>query len=409
MKNILIMIFGTGFSQVLTLAVAPILTRLYSPEQFGVFALFFALYSAFSSLATCRYEVAILMPESLRDAKGLMILSVSASFFLALLSLLILIVFQNHLGQLLNMEDHFALFYLLPFMLFAAGLYQALNYLTNRQGLYQSLASRKVIQSICRAVVDILGGVVLLGALGLSLGVFAGLLGGLLYSFWYLKTRNLLKCEEFKLNELKSLALEYKNYPLFDAPYALMQVLAQQLPIILMKTLFSAGPTGFFHLTQRVCLAPVSLISGSVLDVFREKMTSLSRDNPQEAREFFFKNFLFLSLMGLPPTVLLFFYGSDLFALIFGGPWRMSGEFAELLAPAFFFQFVVTPLSFVFYIAKKQHLNLFLILGLMISVVGVFFLVDNVLLLVASLSGLMSIYYLIQLALSCYFVLRQAH
>lgn len=42
-KNVLTLITGTTIAQAIPIAISPILTRIYTPEDFGVFALFVSL------------------------------------------------------------------------------------------------------------------------------------------------------------------------------------------------------------------------------------------------------------------------------------------------------------------------------------------------------------------------------
>lgn len=74
-RNVLTLMTGTTISQALPIAVAPILTRIYSPEDFGLFAFYFAIVSILAVLATGRYELAIALPKKRDDAYQIVILS----------------------------------------------------------------------------------------------------------------------------------------------------------------------------------------------------------------------------------------------------------------------------------------------------------------------------------------------
>ena len=62
-KNVLTLMTGTGLAQAIPIAISPILTRIYTPEEFGVFALYMAIASILTVLVTGRYEMAILLPK----------------------------------------------------------------------------------------------------------------------------------------------------------------------------------------------------------------------------------------------------------------------------------------------------------------------------------------------------------
>ena len=49
---------------------------------------------------------------------------------------------------------------------------------------------------------------------------------------------------------------------------------------------------------------------------------------------------------------------SHMFAAVFGEAWRPAGELAQILAPLCFLNFIASPLSYVFFVAGKQKVDL---------------------------------------------------
>ena len=78
-KNVITLITGTALAQAVPIAITPILTRLYTPEDFGVFAVYMALSSILVVLVTGRYELAIVVPQKDEDAINIVALSVVLS------------------------------------------------------------------------------------------------------------------------------------------------------------------------------------------------------------------------------------------------------------------------------------------------------------------------------------------
>jgi O-antigen/teichoic acid export membrane protein len=74
-KNVLTLMTGTTIAQAIPIAISPILTRIYTPEDFGVFALYMSLASIISVVATGRYELAIMLPKKDDDAINIVALS----------------------------------------------------------------------------------------------------------------------------------------------------------------------------------------------------------------------------------------------------------------------------------------------------------------------------------------------
>ena len=88
-RNVLTLMTGTTIAQAIPIAISPILTRIYAPEDFGMFALYMSVASIISVIATGRYELAIMLPKKDEDAVNIVALSIIISFFVSFISLLI--------------------------------------------------------------------------------------------------------------------------------------------------------------------------------------------------------------------------------------------------------------------------------------------------------------------------------
>jgi O-antigen/teichoic acid export membrane protein len=60
---------GTAIAQGITVIAVPFLSRLYSPENFGVLSIFVGIGSTLSVWAALRYELAIVIPEKQEDSQ----------------------------------------------------------------------------------------------------------------------------------------------------------------------------------------------------------------------------------------------------------------------------------------------------------------------------------------------------
>jgi hypothetical protein len=62
-RSVAVLASGTAISQAIPIAAMPVLTRLYTPEEFGTVVLYLALASLLGVVATARYELAIPLPH----------------------------------------------------------------------------------------------------------------------------------------------------------------------------------------------------------------------------------------------------------------------------------------------------------------------------------------------------------
>ena len=400
-RNVLTLMTGTTIAQAIPIAISPILTRIYTPEDFGLFALYMSIVSIISVIATGRYELAIMLPRKNDDAKHLVILSLILSLFTSLIVFLIILVFNTEITQLIGPESISGWLYLIPISIAFTGIYQSLNYWLNRQKAYKTLAKSRVVQNTTMGIGNILIGLLSKGISGLIIGAVLGQLSSI-----YLLGRKIIKLDKTFFHHISkfkliALAKKYIKFPKYDIFASFSNIAAQQLPHILFNILFSPSIAGFFYLTQRMMSMPINLISGAVLDVFKEQASKDYKENGH-AREIYkstFKKLLFLSII---PSVIIYIYSVDIFVIVFGEQWKIAGEYAQVLVPMLFLRFISNPLSFMFYIGEKQPLNLLLQFTTLIAVSIIFYISDSPNDIVFYLSMVFSCFYMCQLFISAY-------
>jgi len=105
-RNVLTLMTGTTIAQAIPIAISPILTRIYTPEDFGILALFMAVSSIFGSIANGRYELAIMLPKKDEDAINIFALGFIINSVLSFLLLLTVLIFHDYLVELLNNKEN---------------------------------------------------------------------------------------------------------------------------------------------------------------------------------------------------------------------------------------------------------------------------------------------------------------
>lgn len=398
-RNIITLMTGTTIAQAIPIAISPILTRMYTPEDFGIFALYISVASIISSMATGRYESAIMLPKEEDDAVNIVILSILISTFISFISLLIVFIFNYKITSLLGNPKISIFLYLIPLSVFLTGLYQSINYWINRQKRYKKLATNRILQSGTTSSSSLLLGY---GSVG-SIGLISGNILGLLISSYILGKNIYKEDSDFlkKINKIKLLevAKRYIDFPKYDMPAILANTLAQQTPHILFNLFFNATVSGYYYLTQRILQVPIIFIGRAFLDVFKE-VASKDFLKYGNAREIYLITFNKLVLIGFVPSVFLYCFSTELFVFVFGDNWTIAGEYAQILTPMLFLRFVSSPLSFMFYIGEKQKLNLLMQTVLLIIILYSFFIFNNPENIILSISILSSIFYIFQIVVS---------
>jgi O-antigen/teichoic acid export membrane protein len=136
---------GTALSNLLIVLTTPLLTRMYTPEEFGVYSVFLSLLFTGTILVSLRYETAIPLPEDEDDAFHLLVLSIGFAFLIS--GLLFVLVFFVPLAQYLNVPTLDAYMWMLSFSLLGIGLFQAFNSWALRQQQYMMISSKMTMNS----------------------------------------------------------------------------------------------------------------------------------------------------------------------------------------------------------------------------------------------------------------------
>jgi O-antigen/teichoic acid export membrane protein len=380
-KNVLTLLSGTVIAQALPILFAPILTRIFSPEEFAVYGVYVALVTFCTVLSSGRYELAIILPEDDSKAISLLSLSYRLLFIFSLIVLLVVFLFHDKLISLLGHEELSGWIYLLPIGVFLLGSFNILNYWNNRKKRFKNLSLARVGQAtttlgvnaaagftkhgfpengVAKVLADVQSnpglnsGVSKLGVLGLIGGHVCGVLISntvLLYRF--LKNdRSLLK--QTNKAERRSVAKEYRTFPKVNMAHALSdKVQGISLPFIMLY-FFAEKMFGFYSYTVRIVRAPLGMVSSSIGQVFYQK--GAEQYNQQgDISKLVVATMKKTAMIGIPCLLILVFFGPDLFAFIFSDEWRVSGEFAQILAPWLILNFIVSPVSQVPLIVNKQR------------------------------------------------------
>lgn len=349
---------GTALAQAVTILVAPVLTRLYSTNDFGVFTIYLAILSIFSVFITGRYEFAILVAKNDKEAWDVVwsvtIITITVSLTLGLLALL----FRFLLTSLANIEISITIILLSCIALVVTGTYQALYYWSNRHKYYKRLAFNRLLGSIAVAMISCILGVIHFGPLGLIIGSLLGQVVNMTLLFtqtWPDRILHGIPSQQ----RLAQVLRRYIDYPKFLIPSGILERVASQSHIFLLSIFFGVSITGLIGLYQRVVSIPTRLIGTSVSDVFKQQA---AQDISQvgNCQSLFRATVLKLIVIAIGPFLILLFFAPVLFEWVFGAEWRVAGEFGQILSFTFFFGFIVSPVSSVFYIAEKQKYDLFM-------------------------------------------------
>lgn len=331
-RNVAVVLTGAALAQVIGIAVSPIVSRLFSPEAFGVLGSFMSVLGLVSPVVTLTYAGAIVLPRREAESAGLVWLSILISAGVSLVSV-IAIAFYDAYGARKLPNSIQGLLYVVPIVIVFEALLQVAQQCMIRQKRYRQIARFGVIQAVVSAVAKVAAGFFSPGAFLL---VLVSLLAVPLNAVFCAVALNTSRSGHrwppaARMQDIKAVARRYIDFPLYRAPQALVGTASLSLPLLVLAYFYGPAATGFFTLSNSVLGAPTQLMSRAINDVFFPRLVEGSHRR-EETRSFILKAAGALGAVSLVLLLVLLFAGPLLFQFVFGARWFEAGEYARWLA-----------------------------------------------------------------------------
>ena len=365
----LLMLPAVAIAQALPIAASPVLTRIYTPDDFGVAALFLAIAAVMASVVNGRYELAIGMPESDEDAINIAALGAVISVMVSGVFLALIAVFGKTIASLTNTDAITPWLYLIPVSVLLTGLFNVLSYTNNRLGKFTDIAKANVYKSAASTVTQISLGWLAKGASGLIVGSLVAQLVSNIKLYRNVKAH--FRLGQISRQKAIALARRYKSFPKYSMWSGVLNTTAHNSLTFFMPIVFGLATLGLYNLATRVLSAPAALISSAIGQVFLREATK-ERQLHGHAKTSFNKTVKQLVLIGAPIFTVIFLFAEPIFGLVFGESWRKAGAYAAALTPLLFAQFVVSTVSMMNVVFEKNHIGFywqFILAGLSLSLI----------------------------------------
>jgi O-antigen/teichoic acid export membrane protein len=373
-RNVFLMASGTAVAQVITMLLSPLITRYYGPEAYGLMGTFTAIVTIFTPIAALTYPIAIVLPKSDNEARGIAKLSFYNTLGITILSALIILIFHNQITEIFNIETVQSFLILIPVAIFLGGLYQIIEQWLIRTKQFRISARAAVLQAIF-----VQGGKAGIGAFSPFAGILIFLsainegVKALIMLLASRKSENKLinRNQKQKVSIIK-LAKDYKDFPIFRAPETFLNAVSTSLPTLMLTSFFGPAVAGFYNIGKTVLNIPSQLIGKSVGDVFYPR-ASEAANNRERLTPLIRKATLFMGAVGILPFGVVILFGPWLFSFVFGSDWEMAGEYARWIALWSFFGFMNRPSVRSLPVLKAQDFQLkYTILMLVVRIIALF-------------------------------------
>ncbi|MEZ4755372.1 MAG: lipopolysaccharide biosynthesis protein [Flavobacteriales bacterium] len=341
-RNVLTLLGGTAMAQAIPLLAAPVLARMYTPEQFGALALLLAVANPVSLVVGGRYELTVVLPRSDEQANLLARFGLLLTIVISLTLGILLIALRRPLADQLGGDGALWPLLLAPALFGMMGFFQPLNNWLIRKQAFRAMGVNKIVQTSGITLLSLALG---WGAVhhGLLWGYLGGWLGYVLLAVLQVR-RTGFHFRPLEVAAMREASREHRDFPLYNTLPALLQTLTLSVPVFVMVRLFGEDATGQLNLCRQTVFLPVTFFATTWMQVYTQRAShTVSERIP--VLPGLHRSLLVLSGLAVGIALTLIVAGPFLFGLVFGSDWTEAGLFARILAVPIALHFITTPLT----------------------------------------------------------------
>lgn len=349
--NVAVLASGTIISQIVVILCTPILSRIYSVDDFGYLSLFTSVITIAAVVSTGRYELAIGIPKSNKDSLSIFNLIIIIGGIISTIYLIIIFFFS----KIFKLEILDGLFlkswiYVAPVYIFLIAILSAMLYWLQRNKLYKKITFINALQVILTTIFSLV-----LGFFDIQSGMIISLvLAVFIVVLFIIFTEKELYRAIGDFKDIRLQAENFSNFPKFALLSDLSISISQQFIPILFSVLYSTTIVGFYSMANRMLRLPNIVITNAIGNVFRNDAIDEIRKRGNCA-VIYRNTFRKLVVISFPIYLILFMISPYLFDQVFGNQWREAGVFARIISVFLFLEFIAIPLNSVYYIRNFQR------------------------------------------------------
>ncbi len=323
-RNTLKLSSSSALLMLLPLIVTPILSRLYSPADYGDWGVFSSVFYVINSFLFLSYENTIVKSGNEEEVPNLIGICVIVSSIVILLTVLTFTI-----GKLIGVEFFcsFPSVKLLVLLLSAQAIHVIANNIANREKKYGLMSIANIVGGTSQAAFRVTLGLYPIVAYGLIVGnVIAQVVTTLFIVVCLLRSVQ-IEWNYLSLKRLTNLAKVNKKFPLFDAPARFVELSLANIALIIMTFFWDKSEIGSYSMVTQFVLLPISIVGTSMGNVFYKELCE-SAGQPdvialttQRASKITF-------LLSFLPLLFFVVGGDYLLTFVLGQKWVAAGKIA---------------------------------------------------------------------------------
>lgn len=313
-----------------------------------------SLVGIFFTITSFRYEQAIIHPRKDKEAVNILTLSQFLNFVFSIILLILILAFKSRIVDFLNIPNEYTFFiYLVPLGTFLYNLYQSFHYWLIRKKSFVIISTNKFIRRGTEGFLQVFFKYISMQT-GLILGDIGGHLANIFSGFIQCR-RSGLEFRMISTIKIKYVLYKYIEYPKYNTVSSFMKAFSYLMPVILINKFFSSEYTGYFDLSKLVLSIPLSLIAGSFANVLLQRISEKFKVRASIKKDLLFVLSVVL-MISLFEVLIIKLFAVELFTLVFGKQWLISGEISTYLVWSYTLNFISISFNSVYISLRKIKL-----------------------------------------------------
>lgn len=346
---------GTLFAQIINFVVTPIITRLYTTENYGILSIYTSTITIAVIIATLMYQKSLPIIFAESDAKRMVHICLKILCISTLVIFALCFFLNTETFSFLGIRELYSFRFAIPVAVFIVGCYEILLQWVYRKRDYKLIPKTRVIQALSSGGIKVLGGLINAAPIWLIVGTMASQGAGVLTFFRrYKKDVEQTNIDDGEFKSDGALIKRYYRFPVFSLPADFVNTFCNQLPVLIIAGIYDATHSGYYGLANSIINIPVSLVVTSIARVLYAETAKMGKDKPRALYSLCKKMVRIVALVMIVPCIVLISFGPTLFSLFFGKNWYEAGVYARLMTGMIFSYSLVIPVGRILEIFEKQ-------------------------------------------------------
>ena len=352
-RNVGKLLSANVIAQVLGILVYPILTRLYTSEDFGLLNLFLSIGGVLTLFSTLNYHYAIVLPKE--DRKSTVLVQLSMIILITWVALLMcMIPFSSCFAGFFQVPELANWLWLMPLYVAGIGIWTILNNFYTRYKYFGRISMYQLSQSLLNAAGKIGFGKIIFLSGGMIVATVGSTIIAIVISLCRIGKHLFAGLWDFNKSEIISIVKEYSKFPKYSFPQSLVNTFSSNISILLLTPVFGTSHVGYFGMALTIAFRPLQMLVQSFYQVLFQRVASLVNEN-QSITKLIYRYLGTIAAVFIPIFVLLYIWLPQLTGLLLGEGWQITGEYIRLMLPWLLMMTMTGSLTFITDIFGLQH------------------------------------------------------